>query len=85
MDVEVLEEDIPGEHPGLVLRSQYNLVRALLAVMTIAVLALSVAVVIIADTRNEASGMSSAEPIHSINYGGFNPSTGRPESAPLPH
>jgi len=84
MDVEVLEEDIHGEHPGLVLRSLYNLVRALLAITTLAVLALSVAVVILADTGNEASGMTSAEPIRSINYGGFNPSTGRPESAPLP-
>jgi hypothetical protein len=84
MDVEVLEEDIPGEHPGLVLRSQYNLVRALLAVTTIAALALSVAVVVLADTGSEASGMTSAEPIHWINYGGFNPSTGRPESVLLP-
>jgi hypothetical protein len=85
MDVEVLEEeDIPGEHPGLVHRSQYNFVRALLAVMTIAVLALSVAVVVLADTGGEASGMTSADPIQSIDYGGFNPGTGRPESAPLP-
>jgi hypothetical protein len=83
LDVEVLEEDIPGEHPGLVLRSQYNLVRALLAVTTTAVLALSVTVVILADAGNEANGMTSAEPIHSINYGGFNPGTGRPESVPL--
>jgi hypothetical protein len=84
MDVEVLEEDIPGEHPGLVLRSQYNLVRALLAITTIAVLALCVAVVVLADTGSEASGMTSAEPIHWIKYGGFNPSTGRPESVLLP-
>jgi hypothetical protein len=58
--------------------------RALLAVTTTAVLALSVAVVVLADTDSEASGMTSAEPIHPINYGGFNPRTGRPESAPLP-
>jgi hypothetical protein len=84
MDVEVLEEDIAGEPPGLVLRSQYNLVRALLAVTSIAVLVLSVAVVVIADPGGEASGMTSGEPIHSIDYVGFNPCTGRPESAPPP-
>jgi hypothetical protein len=59
-------------------------VRTLLAVATIAVLGLTVAVVILAQTASEASGMSSAEPIHPIDYGGFNPGTGRPESGPLP-
>jgi hypothetical protein len=84
MDVEVLEEDLAGQHPGLVLRSQYNLARALLAVTSIAVLVLSVAVVILADTGGEASGVTSTEPIHSIEYGGFNPGTARPESVPMP-
>lgn len=27
--------------------------------------------------------MTSAEPIHSVHYGDFNPGTGRPESVPL--
>jgi hypothetical protein len=84
MHVEALEEEIPGEHPGLVLRSRYNLVRALLAVTSIAVLALSVAVVVLADAGSEAGAVTSAEAITSIDYGGFNPGTGRPESVPLP-
>jgi hypothetical protein len=28
--------------------------------------------------------LGSAEPVPSLDYGGFNPATGRPESAPLP-
>ena len=75
---------IPGQHPAVVLHSHYALVRALLAIATIAVVALTITVVVLANDGNGASGTSSAKPSHSINYGGFNPTTGTPESAPLP-
>jgi hypothetical protein len=75
---------IPGQHPAVVLRSHYALVRALLAIATIAVVALTITVVVLANDGNGVSGTGSAKPSHSINYGGFNPATGTPESAPLP-
>jgi hypothetical protein len=75
---------IPEQRPAVVLRSNYRLVRALLAIAAIAVVALTVAVVSLAGDSNEAGGTSTAKPSHSINYGGFNPTTGRPDSAPLP-
>jgi hypothetical protein len=77
-------QPIPGQHPAVVLRSHYALVRALLAVATIAVVALTITVVVLANDGNGVSGANSAKPIHSIRYGGFNPATGVPESAPLP-
>jgi hypothetical protein len=79
-----MEQALPGQHPAVVLRSHYTLVRALLAIAIAAVVALSVAVVILANDGSEASDTSSARPSHSINYGGFSPNTGRPDSAPLP-
>jgi hypothetical protein len=79
-----MEQPVPGQHPAVVLRSHYALVRALLAIATIAVVALAITVVVLANDGNGASGTSSAKPSHSINYGGFNPTTGTPESAPLP-
>jgi hypothetical protein len=75
---------VPRQHPAVVPRARYTLLRALLAIATVAVIGLTVAVVILATDSNDAGGTSSARPIPSINYGGFNPSTGRPESAPLP-
>jgi hypothetical protein len=75
---------VASQHPAVVLRSHYRLARALLAVATIAVVALSVAVVILATDGDEVSSTSSARPTEPIRYGGFNPATGRPESAPLP-
>jgi hypothetical protein len=75
---------VPTQHPAVVLRSHFNQLRALLAVALIAVIGLTVAVVILASDDNEISDTNSATPIGRINYGGFNPATGRPESAPLP-
>jgi hypothetical protein len=75
---------VPTQHPAVVLRSHFNQLRAVLAVALIAVIGLTVAVVILASDENQASDSSSAGPIGRINYGGFNPATGRPESAPLP-
>jgi hypothetical protein len=77
-------QPIPGQQPAVVLRSHYALVRALLAIATIAIVALTITVVALANDGNGVSGTNSAKPSHSINYGGFNPMTGVPESAPLP-
>ncbi len=74
---------IPAQHPAVVIRSHYRQLRALLAIAMIAVVGLTAAVVILANDTDEV-GASSATPIGHINYGGFNPATGRPESAPLP-
>ena len=51
---------IPTQHPAVVLRSHFNLVRALLAVATTAVVALAIAVVILAADGDEANSTSSA-------------------------
>src|SRR5918999_265872 len=75
---------IPTQHPAVVLRSHFRAMRALLAAALIAVVGLTVAVVILANDRDEVASTSTAEPVESLNYGGFNPATGRPESAPLP-
>jgi hypothetical protein len=73
---------IPKQHPAVVLRSQFKLVKALLAVALAAVIALSAAVVILANDDDQPSGgTTSAQPIESINYGGFNPATGKPDTA----
>jgi hypothetical protein len=75
---------IPTQHPAVVLRSHYRIVRALLAVALAAVLGLSAAVVILSTDSDEVAGTSSAGEVAPINHGGFSPATGRPESAPLP-
>jgi hypothetical protein len=75
---------IPTQHPAVVLRSHYRQLRALLAIAMIAVVGLSAAVVILANDGDEVSGTSAARPTEAIRYGGFNPATGRPDSAPLP-
>jgi hypothetical protein len=75
---------VPTQHPAVVLRSHFNQLRALLAVALIAVIGLTVAVVILASTDEQVSDTSSAAPIGHLNYGEFNPATGRPQSAPLP-
>jgi hypothetical protein len=75
---------IPAQHPEVVLRSQFQLVRALLVAATIAIIGLSIAVVIVANDTNQASTSGTASSVQSLRYEGFNPGTGRPESAPLP-
>jgi hypothetical protein len=78
-----MDKAISTQHPAVVLRSHFRLVRALLVVALIAVAGLSAAVVIVAND-DDIAGTSSASQVESLNYGGFNPATGRPESAPLP-
>jgi hypothetical protein len=76
---------IPAQHPSVVLRSHFELVRALLVAATIAVVGLSIWVVILANDADQPSRTaSSATSAQSLRYGGFNPATGQPQSAPLP-
>jgi hypothetical protein len=79
-----MDEAVSTQHPAVVLRSQFKLVRALLVVALIAVAGLSAAVVIVANEEDDIAGTSSATQVESLNYGGFNPATGRPQAAPLP-
>jgi hypothetical protein len=75
---------VPTQHPAVVLRSHFNQLRALLAAALIAVIGLTVAVVILASDEDQLGDADSATSIGRIDYGGFNPATGRPQSAPLP-
>src|ERR687895_593084 len=77
-------QTVPTQHPAVVLRSHFNQLRGLLAAALIAVVGLTVAVVILASEENQLADSNSASPTGRINYGGFNPATGRPQSAPLP-
>jgi hypothetical protein len=77
-----MSQAVPSQHPAVVLRSHFNLLRALLAVALIAVIGLTVAVVILAD--GDQSATSSAAPIGHTKYGGLNPSTGQPVPLPQP-
>jgi hypothetical protein len=79
-----MEHAVPAQPPAVVLRSRYTLVRALLGIAIAAVVALSVAVVVLASDGSDASGTSAVNPSHATEYGGFSPNTGRPESAPWP-
>jgi hypothetical protein len=76
---------IPTQHPAVVLRSHFNALRAMLATALIAIVGLSAAVVILATDSDQVSGTSVARPIESLNYGDFNPATGRPDSTSTRH
>lgn len=80
-----MDKAIPTQHPAVVLRSHYRQLRALLAIAMIAVVGLTAAVVMLANDDGQVTGTSSADAIESIDYAGFNPATGRPDTAPLPH
>jgi hypothetical protein len=76
----VMGQVIPRQHPAVALKSHYKLVRALLAAALVAIVALAATVVILANDDDQVSvGTSTAQPIESINYGGFNPATGVPQ------
>jgi hypothetical protein len=84
VEVDAVLEELPGHDSAFVLRSQYVLVRALLGITTIAVAVLTLAVVILANAGHDAHRVIAGNPTADIDYGGFNPSTGRPDTAPLP-
>ena len=79
-----MDHAVPEQHPATVLRSHYNHLRVLVVVAMIAVVGLTVAVVVLASNDADATRPSTATPTGEIRYGGFNPLTGRPESAPPP-
>jgi hypothetical protein len=55
-------QPIPAQHPSVVLRSHFRLVRGLLAVAMVAVLALTAAVVILANDEDDVSTATKAAP-----------------------
>jgi type II secretory pathway pseudopilin PulG len=55
-------QPIPAQHPSVVLRSHFKLVRGLLALAMVAVLALSAAVVILANDDDEVNTATKAAP-----------------------
>jgi hypothetical protein len=69
---------IPRQHPAVVLRSHYRQLRALLAIALVVVAGLSVALVIVA--TDDESTTTTPTPVQAIEYGGFNPLTGKPSA-----
>jgi hypothetical protein len=55
-------QPIPAQHPSVVLRSHFNLVRTLLAIAMAAVLALTAVVVILANDEDQLSSATKATP-----------------------
>jgi len=54
---------IPKQHPAVVLRSHYNMVRALLAAAMIALVGLAIALVIVADDNSEPASPSAVQAV----------------------
>jgi hypothetical protein len=52
---------IPKQHPAVVLRSHYNLVRALLGVAMVALVGLAIAVVVVANDEDESVSTGSVQ------------------------
>jgi hypothetical protein len=69
---------IPRQHPAVVLRSHYRQLRTLLALALVVLAGLSVALVFVANDDEGTTGASLAKPGEPIEYGNFNPQTGRP-------
>jgi hypothetical protein len=69
-----MPQPVPTQHPAVVLRSEYRNLRALLVIATIAVVALSIAVVLLAsddpatDTRSATPVSSPTEPAEGPRY-----------------
>jgi hypothetical protein len=79
----VMGNAVPAQHPAVVLRSQLQIVEALLAAATFVVVGLAVAVVILASNVN-VGGIGTASSANTLHHGGFNPAIGRSGSIPLP-
>jgi hypothetical protein len=74
----VMGQVIPGQNPAVVLRSHYRQLRSLLAIALVAVVGLSVALVILATDDESTTTTRSAQAGQPLEYGGFNPQTGKP-------
>jgi hypothetical protein len=59
----VMGQPIPAQHPSVVLRSHFKLVRWLLAIAMVAVIALAAVVVILANDDDQVSSASKATPV----------------------
>jgi len=59
----VMGQPIPAQHPSVVLRSHFNLVRGLLGLAMAVVIALTAAVVILADDDQQVSSTTKAAPV----------------------
>jgi hypothetical protein len=55
-----MSHPVPAQHPAVVLRSSYQLVRTLLAIATIAIVGLTVAVVVLALNSTTSAPASAA-------------------------
>jgi hypothetical protein len=78
-------QTITRQHPSVVLRSSYRHLQALLATALVIVIGLSAAVVVLAtDDESGPAPVAKAEPIQPIEYGSFNPQSGRPLSTVAP-
>jgi hypothetical protein len=76
---------IPRQSPTVVLRSSYRHLQALLATALVILIGLTAAVVILAtDDESGPAPVATAKPVQSIEYGSFNPQTGRPLSTVAP-
>ena len=73
---------IPTQHPAVVLRSSFNLVRALLAVAMVAVVGLGAAVVILATDDDRDTVASSAVQVSAPSPTGDTRYDGGPRKAP---
>jgi hypothetical protein len=75
---------IPRQQPAVIPRSQFNQLRALLAVALVAVACLIAAVVILATDGDEAAGTSAAKPAVSTNESsGSDAGTGEADRGPV--
>jgi hypothetical protein len=59
----VMGQPIPAQHPSVVLRSHFKLVRGLLAIAMVAVVALTAAVVILANDEDKVEQATRATPV----------------------
>ena len=59
----VMGQPIPAQHPSVVLRSHFKLVKGLLAIAMVAVIALTAAVVILANDEDQVSGQHGLRPV----------------------
>jgi hypothetical protein len=72
---------IPKQHPAVVLRSQFNLVRGLLAVAMVALVGLTIAVVILANDKEEVTTTPAGEAAPAIPDASALPAYPTPEAA----
>jgi hypothetical protein len=71
---------VPSQHPAVVLRSHFVLVRRLLAVAMVAMVALAAAVVFLATGAGEPAASATTPQFQPIVPDGWNPGTGWPDA-----